>query len=271
MALIGGGVRGLELRHQHVQLGLGLPAREAPFQPPDADVHGATHVGELRRRGPAAGFGHHRHRHPQVGAGQSYALEAGLGHADDDELAIVESQRAVDHRRIGAQASGPEAMGEDHHGALAGHEVFIGPEEAAEGRTRAEDVEEVCRDQVAEDPFARSAEQQAHWPASELHSGQPFEAGGVGAEVLEGGMGHVVEAAAVVTAADVDHLSGIDDSSRRGQQRIGDADGGAARGDAEAQGKDRRGGEQRASAHQPQGEAEVGEEGHARIRLGRHH
>ena len=138
--LVGLGVGRVVLRHQGVEFGLRLGAAAARRETANTDMPHAADGGEQVRVGKTARFGHHRQRQPHVGAGQGDAFEAWLGDADHGELAVVQAQRTLEHVRIGAAPTRPEAMGEHHDWAGTGYHVLVIAEEPAEDRARAEDA-----------------------------------------------------------------------------------------------------------------------------------
>ncbi len=158
-------------------------------------------------------------------------------------------------------------MRQHDHRTLSRDDVFVGVEEPAQRCLRAEHVEEVRGDEVAEDALALPAEGQAHRPATELHRRQARDAGGVFAQVLERRVRHVVEPGAVVAAADVDHAAGIAHTRGRRQQSVGHRVDGAGRGDAAGERADGGEREDRALAQQAPGVTEIARERH--LTLGR--
>ena len=156
------GKRGGFALHREVEGGLRLRERDArlqtsedrqPAPPPPLEVERAELAGRQMR--PRAD------RDPEIGRhAETRSAESGRRHADHGERGAVQLDRLARDRRIGPEARLPESLAEHDEGFAGG---FVGRrEEASRGRTRAEHVEVVARDDDAADSGRRIAAREAH-------------------------------------------------------------------------------------------------------------
>jgi hypothetical protein len=180
------------------------------------------------------------------------------GHADDGERVSVHLQRPADDGGIAVEAALPELVAEHGERRRAGLIAVRRREQPADLWMRAEDVEVVGRHHVAEDPLGAVGAAEAHRLGAQLVGVDVSEHGVARPDVEVVRVGAVVEAAAVLAAADIDEPSGLDDADRcLEQQRVGDREDRGVGADADRQRGGRRQREQRVAAQQPRGVADV--------------
>ena len=137
-----------DLLEEHLHAGVRLLHRDARLQARE-DVHPAAlpfvEVVPGRRH-----LRLHHDRHVDVRrAADVDAGEPGRGDADDRHRVAVERDRLVEDGRIAPEASRPVAVAEDGDGVRPRRRVVRLREQAPEVRPRAEDVEEIARDELA--------------------------------------------------------------------------------------------------------------------------
>src|SRR5262249_53275618 len=154
-------------------------------------------------------------------------------------------------RWIAVEAPLPERMAEDCN--RRGTRLFRvrWRKEPADMRTRAEHGEVVQRHHVAEDAFRAVRSAEAHWLGTETVRIDALEHGVAGANVKIVRVRPVVEAMAVLRAADVDEPAGIHNTGRRlEEQGVGNGEDRRVRADANGQGEHRSQSEQRIAHEQ---------------------
>ena len=85
---------------------------------------------------------------------QACAVEALFRNPDDSEAGAVEPQRGAEDVGVGAKVLGPEGVGEDRDGPLAGNVVLVGQEESAFGRIDPENLKVAGRNRSSVDALA---------------------------------------------------------------------------------------------------------------------
>ena len=151
----------------------------------------------------------HRHRHPEVGAGERRAREAALGDADDRVRPVVEADLLPQDVIAAAEAPGPEVVAENDHRMRVRDAVFVRDEEPPRRRPCPDDVEVVSRDERGKHPLRRVGVSEAHDVRPELHRGEPGEHRALLAHPREERIAEVVESLAIrVGAPDVDQRAG---------------------------------------------------------------
>ena len=249
----------LHLAVEDADGGLGLLLRDARLEPTVEVEPGVAFVVEGVPGGGDGGL--HHHRDPDVGgqAGVS-AFKARGGYADDLEWRSVEADVFADDVGAGSEAVAPEVVLEDDDGMSVAVFVISGSEQAAELRAYAEDLEVVAGDEADTDHLAAVFADEA----GALHSdaGEAAEDGVAVAEFQVLGVGEGVTAVAALRAeaaafqAELHEFARVFDGQHAQQDLVHQGEHGGVGADAEGQGEDGDGGEDRGFDQSADGETE---------------
>ena len=186
-------------------------------------------------RGPQQRIG--RQRQPEIPAKRRHhPCEPFRGHADDRERLIVERDRAADGVGGRPESARPIGMRQHHHRSGAGA-IVGGRKDAAAGRGDAEDREVVAADDFPEGVLGLLIDPQPE--RSELEAGQSRQSR-VAVAILDE---RPQARRRKPVGADADQIFDRGDRQRSQEERVGEAEDGHRRADAEGEHRDRDRGE----------------------------
>ena len=178
----------------------------------------------------------HIDRHPHVSGQHRGSVKILRRDADHGERTAVQLQRPADNRRIAVEAADPEVVTQDGERRAARLFAVFRCEQPADVGTGAEDTEVVRRHHVAVDAFGAIASAEAHRLRSDAIRVNPCQDRVPRADIEVVRVGTVVEALAVLRAADVHQTIGLDNAGRRlEQQGVRDGEDGGICADADGQ------------------------------------